>query len=697
MTPSASPNRVSRVADLLWGSRSRRTIVAALIGLTVVAYAVLAYVRHERAAERAQLAAEVWDRIRVAADRQDAVGVRAGLDSVESLTPHDPALARWRATLRSGEADPADQGLLRFVLNEHLAADRLADAAREAGKRLAAKPRDWLANCVLAHHALAAGRFDEARERLAALLPPAEAEGGVGPGPLLYALRLQSLLGQPVPPDWSGYLVRVVLPALERSATNATRAEKFQLLDAHATAHDFLDSFPDLGRSWVPAAALGQALLAEPGLTPADLQRLARLFERQRGVLERLERHGNISVEEAGRLRAELTDRTAAAWARLRDAVPTDSAGHLGVASCELRAGRTVAARAAVEGGIEVCGPRSELLAGMAQVLRVTDPAASVEPMVQAVRLRPEEPALWQALADVALTAGRPDLAAAAADEALRLRAELYPPRLTAARARLAQGRPTDAAAVLAAAKPALLRDPAAAALYVRALYEAGAASLADDFLAEADTADKSAAVLAAGAAELLRIGQPDEALRWAERATRRDPDSRDARRVVADALRTRAESSVPVWDAGRVAEAVRAYEWLVRRDPADLVAANNLAWLQLKGQGDTAAAAKSAIPLLAREADLSPDMAETLGSVLLAAGDARTAVRVLERAIGVRPARPGLLTHLALAYHAIGLPRDAKAVLGKAAEFPRNERETAEFLAAWATVHGMTRPAGRP
>jgi predicted Zn-dependent protease len=312
------------------------------------------------------------------------------------------------------------------------------------------------------------------------------------------------------------------------------------------------------------------------------------------------------------------------------------------------------------------------------------------------VRQRPEEPALWQALADVALEAGRPDLAAAAADEAVRLRPELYPPRLTAARARLAQDRPTDAAGVLAAARPALVRDPGGAALYVRALGEAGAVPLADDFLAEADAADNPAGVLAAGAAELVRAGRTDAALRWAERAVRHDPESRAARQVTADALRARAEASAPAWDAGRVAAAVRAYEWLARRDPADLAAANNLAWLQLKGLGDAAAAAKSAAPLLAREADLPPEMAATLGAVLLASGRAPAAVRVLERAADNRAARPGLLTHLALTYHAVGRPADAEAALRKASELPKTEREAAEWTAAWRQIQAPGLP-GRP
>src|SRR5207244_2434042 len=131
--------------------------------------------------------------------------------------------------------------------------------------------------------------------------------------------------------------------------------EKFQLLDAHAVAHDYLDTHPDLGRTWVPAATLGRMLLADPTLAPADLRRLGGQFERQWVVLATLEQRGRLSADEAGRLRVELADRTRAAWRRLRDAAPSEPGGYLGMAAADTRAGKPADARAALADGVKAC------------------------------------------------------------------------------------------------------------------------------------------------------------------------------------------------------------------------------------------------------------------------------------------------------------------------------------------------------
>src|SRR5262249_23222570 len=142
---------------------------------------------------------------------------------------------------------------------------------------------------------------------------------------------------------------------------------------------------------------------------------------------------------------------------------------------------------------------------------------------------------------------------------------------------------------------------------------------------------------------------------------------------------------------ADRVRSAVRAYEWLRQRDPANLAAANNLAWLQLKGLGQADAALRSAAPLRAKEAatDLPPEMLETLGAGDLGVGEDGKAGRLLERAVRVVPTRPGYWTHLAVAQWRLGRRDDARRSLDRAARLRKSPREADEWRRAGELIHG--------
>ena len=139
------------------------------------------------------------------------------------------------------------------------------------------------------------------------------------------------------------------------------------------------------------------------------------------------------------------------------------------------------------------------------------------------------------------------------------------------------------------------------------------------------------------------------------------------------------------MWNADRVTAALLAYNQLplAERVLPDVLAA--IATLQLKGEGNAAAALRTIDPLLAHEATLGPTQLEALGAVLTANDRPADAVRVLERARDLsRPPSVGCLVALALAYHKNRQPAHVERALGEVDRSPgRSDREQAELVAA--------------
>jgi tetratricopeptide (TPR) repeat protein len=664
------------------GTRRRLTIlITGVMVLAVVSTVAVGYIGRELHFRKAQAAAEKWAVLQSHAAKQDMPGVRAELDAITALTPNDANIVRWRTALDDGKADPADLGMVRFVMNEHLRAGRLDAAALEAAVRVAALPKDWQARCVLAHAALTHGDRAAAIAHLEALPSPFDLEKNPGPGPVMYAIRLHQQLGL-TSLELTSFVVLELLPALESSQVGYIQlGEKLGLLDAFEHAGKALDAHPDVARFWVPAAALGRQAADDPAATTADLMRLGYLFEGQLALLAELRKRSKLPPEDADRLARELDDRIRATWLKVLDRDPKEPAGHIGLALVQFRAGAVDDAVATLDRGLEACGGRVELLAAFADVTRRRDPQSGLELLMRAVRQRPNDPVLWRLAAETAVAANRPDVALSACDEVLGKRpGEPWACR-TKAGLLLGQGRATEAVAALEPTRASFAQDGLATELYVRALCAAGAAPLADPLLKEMTGRPDAVPGLLGGGRALLKAGRPESATAWAEEAVRRAPEDHSARLLHADSLRAWAEEdAAPAWNQDRVREAVRAYEWLRDRDSDDLAIANNLAWLQLKGQRRPTTADASAAPLRARMADnrgLPPEMLETLGAIDLEIEQPARAAKLLESATRGPSPRPGYWTHLARAYLQLGRRSDAKKCIDKAAELPRSVRES--------------------
>jgi|GEM_PF-1212621 len=129
---------------------------------------------------------------------------------------------------------------------------------------------------------------------------------------------------------------------------------------------------------------------------------------------------------------------------------------------------------------------------------------------------------------------------------------------------------------------------------------------------------------------------------------------------------------------AGDAAKAQQSFEWVLKFDPDNLQALNNLAWL-LREQ-DTGQARKYA----ERAVELAPDYInqDTLGVILLRLGENERAEQLLREAFGEHPQSVAVRFHLAEAL--AGLERGAEArsllqeVLQDAADFDGRERAEA-------------------
>jgi predicted Zn-dependent protease len=168
-------------------------------------------------------------------------------------------------------------------------------------------------------------------------------------------------------------------------------------------------------------------------------------------------------------------------------------------------------------------------------------------------------------------------------------------------------------------------------------------------------------------------------------------------RRLRADALYRIADLAVtpnpkggaPLWDVNLVAVALRAFDDLRPEEKTEPGALAAVAALQLKGQGNAAAALRTVGALRALEGSLNSWQLEVLGAVLIANDKPADAVRVLERATKLPKPTIGLRVALAVAYHKNNQPDNAREEILRA-ENPRENdsptrsaREQAELVAA--------------
>ncbi|HKQ10185.1 MAG TPA: tetratricopeptide repeat protein [Rhizomicrobium sp.] len=157
--------------------------------------------------------------------------------------------------------------------------------------------------------------------------------------------------------------------------------------------------------------------------------------------------------------------------------------------------------------------------------------------------------------------------------------------------------------------------------------------------------------VLDAGGGEELRALDKDTALRSIADYAVRHPGNKVVKK----------QRALLLLGFGELPKAKALYEQLVREDPSDALAFNNLAWLVVQENPHRALGlAQSAVkadPALANYLD-------TLGTMQLGQSDFRGAVTSLQKAHDLAPDNAGFAYHLALALEASGASAQSQAIL---------------------------------
>ncbi|MFV0422337.1 XrtA/PEP-CTERM system TPR-repeat protein PrsT [Oleidesulfovibrio sp.] len=193
-------------------------------------------------------------------------------------------------------------------------------------------------------------------------------------------------------------------------------------------------------------------------------------------------------------------------------------------------------------------------------------------------------------------------------------------------------------------------------------------------------------------AATLERMGQPENALARLDSAYKQyqTPDLLIAQASVAmrmnniakaeafirtclkaspDYAPARIAASELAHQQGRLKEAAEGYENVLQRDPNNAIAMNNLSMIYVQDKATVNRALQLALTAYVRQPD-RPEVMDTLGLCLTAAGRPAEAVRVLERASTLMPDDPAIRYHFAKALAASGNTEKAlqevKIALGK-------------------------------
>ena len=398
----------------------------------------------------------------------------------------------------------------------------------------------------------------------------------------------------------------------------------------------------------LPATRLTLAGLA---LAEADGEEAARQY---RALLERRPDHvpamlGLAQVaREAGRL-----DEAAAQLTRAIDTDPDTLAPRLALARLELGRDALEAARAAIDAAA-VRHPGNPEIATFDGLLRFREGQgeAAVAAFRQAATGDPERAERWLNLGRAEAAAGHLAGARESLQRALRLAPGAAPTLATLAQVELELGAfeaARDHARALQRAQP-----QAAEGYRIEADVSAAEGEWRDadrlyvsayERRPEFDTAFRSyQARREAGIAEPAAL-----LARWAQR---RPEDSR-ARLLLAQQLQAE----------GAAAAAVREYRAVIQRDPDNVVALNNAAWL-LGEAGEPDQGLEYATRALAQAPEAAPVL-DTYGWLLVQSGRVVDGLSYLERAVALAPRAPELRLHLGRAQVQAGQRAAARQTLG--------------------------------
>jgi Flp pilus assembly protein TadD len=213
-------------------------------------------------------------------------------------------------------------------------------------------------------------------------------------------------------------------------------------------------------------------------------------------------------------------------------------------------------------------------------------------------------------------------------------------PRLTLVDLRLRQKSPEYAANTLTLVRDS--KDPRVGVLFARIALMKHDAKNAQKYIQQ---------VIESGGGEELRNLDKDVALKSIGDYSAAHPQNKLVRKQYA----------ILLLGFGELPKARAAYEALVRDDPQDAVALNNLAWLTVKDDPNLA------LSLSRRAVKADPGSAnnlDTLGTMQMTRSDFKAAITSLQKAHELLPDNPEISYHLAVALEAAGQSGEAQAIL---------------------------------
>lgn len=689
------------------------------IGLAVVVLAALAagtyygqtYVQKRKTAREV---AAAWGEYNTAARKSNLEGLQEALHRVLAANPADPTATRYKAMLDRGEADPDAHDLAVVLLHHHLKNQRLPEAAREAEKVLAHNPKDWQARCAVADYALNVRKDRALAEHHLAQLPdpedPAANTFAVG---LHYAIQLSNSLSRDAT-SLRRLIVRRLVPGMRSaSATTAPAATKCMLIECYLAGFADPSSWSELAESWAAADRLADSAVTEAiaaGEVPL-LMRLAQLGPRMRAALAVLRENdpARLPDDRFQPLVKAVDERTRRAWLVVREKSPEQVEAYVGLANLAFLENNPNGALAQVMDGLAACGNRIELLELQLRLVALFGDNDNLVKLANSYRRAAldakTDPMKWCLVANIWMILDRRDYALEACDQALAIQRDHPLACQIAALILVQSGKPIQiiqARDLLSRlGETALRTNPALASLNARVLIESGLGVLIEDeFNKVMETQSRLKPKTSAPAVGFL-LGvfnaPPDrERAEWVAARSARvaagDSQAPAARLLRFEALYRLAELSVtadprgglPLWDSGRLAAVLQGFEELTLAERAEPAVAAMLAAIQLKGQGNAAAALRTISALHAMEGSLGAAQLEVLGAVLIATDRTADGQRVLERAEKLPRPTAGLRVALALAYHKNKQPGDRDAAIQRAENTPtRSPREQAELIAA--------------
>lgn len=659
-----------------------------------------------------------WKVFEDASARNDLEGMEASLARLDGYTPNDPLVAKRRESLKKGEGAANDPIMIVYWMNRHIGENHLADAAREARKRIEVVEDDWQANCVLAHEALEKGDQATALKHLKAMPSPLAGRHPVGPGSLQYAFVL---FGAMKLDDSSlrQYRATKVAPVLQKpEILKVEPPELIQLLQTYVAAFDDVEIYPELPNYWAGSSRIAQHLLDEPKTTTPMLVQLGNLQYRQLQVLRKLVAGKRLTLAKAQPLGVELAERLDDIWKKVRERNPKEPEGYFGAALIEHDRGRYAESLNYLTRGQEVCGDNQKLMATQLSLLQQhATPAHALSLAEKFAEKNPKQESIYRMLAQSAMNAGRPDKALEAARQAREIDPTQTWTSILEADILLQQDKAKEAAEVLKKFEKYFGKDPTVSELYVRSLCLSGKSKDVPEFLKKLVKDAPSPLVAIPSLRTAYREGLAADVAPLAnELATRFTDYDLHLLTLVGDSNLVAAEPKTANdrWNDELVQKALRAYERILKNEPSFLAVAHNTAWLYLKAMSAADLAERTATPLRAAAAQdrLSKPMLSTLGIISLSQRRYDEARLFLLRSLGDQPGqdlyvyawntgdfanssaawdRNAAEKHvsLALAYYYLNDSESARQHLRTAAALPRSARVNQEFNLAQTLIDG--------